>query len=154
MVWCLEHRNTEETESTEEERCMEEQADFDGRHRDLTDRIIACAIKVHRTLGPGFVESMYENALAIELELAGIPFKRQLEVKLTYAGRNVGIHRLDMLVADKIIVELKAKEQICEADKATTLSYLKATRKEIALILNFGKPTIDIKRLGNRESKP
>lgn len=127
------------------------ETDFDGLYKDLTNQIIGCAIRVHRTLGPGFLESVYENALAIELEQAGISFTRQLQVDLIYAGRTVGVHRLDMLVDDKVIVELKAKDQIAEADKATTLSYLKATKKSLALIINFGKPKIDIKRLGNIE---
>lgn len=125
---------------------------FDGLYADLTDRIIACAVKVHKTLGPGFLESVYESALVIELESQGIPFERQLEVKLTYSGQVIGIHRLDVLVDDKVIVELKSKEEICQADKATTLSYLKATHKSIALILNFGKPKLDIKRLGNTKA--
>ena len=132
---------------------MEEdfKTDFDGLYADLTERIMGCAVKVHRTLGPGFLESVYENALAVELESAGIPFQRQLEIKLVYAGEVVGVHRLDMLVDDKVVLELKAKDQIAEADKATTLSYLKATRKNLALIVNFGRPRIDIKRLGNTE---
>ena len=92
---------------------------------------------------------MYENALAIELELNGILFERQLEVKLTYAGHLVGVHRLDMLVEGKVIVELKAKDQLVDADRATTLSYLKATGVRLALILNFGKDKLDIKRLAN-----
>jgi len=123
--------------------------DFDGLYSDLTERIIGCAVKVHRALGPGFLESVYENALAIEFDSADIPFQRQLEVDLTYAGQIVGTHRLDMLVDEKVVVELKAKDQIAEADKATTLSYLKATRKRLALIINFGRPKIDVKRLGN-----
>jgi len=135
---------------------MEEEArcDFEGLYSDLTDRIIGCAVKVHKTLGPGFLESVYENALAIELRSAGIPFERQLEIKLSYAGEVVGVHRLDMLADDKVVVELKAKDQVAEADKATTLSYLKATHKSLALILNFGKPRIEVKRLVNTENSP
>lgn len=125
---------------------------FDGLHAELTDRIIACAVKVHRTLGPGFLESVYENALAIEMEAQGIPFGRQVTVDLMYQRKVVGIHRLDMLVDEKVVVELKAKEQVCQADRATTLSYLKATRKQIGLILNFGRPRLEIKRLGNKEA--
>lgn len=127
--------------------------DFDGLYADLTDRVIACAIKVHKSLGPGFLESVYEKALSIELAASGTAFVCQLPVKIKYGGQVVGEHRLDMLVDDKVVVELKAKEQIAEADKATTLSYLKATNKKLALIINFGKPTIDIKRLGNTEVK-
>jgi len=98
--------------------------DSDGSYADLTDRVIGCAVKVRKALGPGFLESAYENALAVELESQGIPFARQEEIKLTYAGQIVGVHRLDMLVDDK----------------AATLSYLKATGTSIALILNFGRP--------------
>ena len=132
---------------------MEEdfKTDFDGLYADLTERIMGCAVKVHRTLGPGFLESVYENALAVECRSAGMLFQRQLEIKLVYAGEVVGVHRLDMLVDDKVVLELKAKDLIAEADKATTLSYLKATRKNLALIVNFGRPRIDIKRLGNTE---
>lgn len=128
------------------------ETDFDGLYKGLTEQIIGYAIKVHRILGPGFIESVYENALAIELEQADISFTRQMQVNLVYAGRTVGVHRLDMLVDDKVVVELKAKDQIAEADKATTLSYLKATKKSLALIINFGKPKIDIKRLGNTDA--
>lgn len=118
----------------------------------LTERVIGCAVRVHRTLGPGFVELVYEHALAIEMEMAGIKFKRQMEIKITYAGQVVGVHRLDMLVEDKVIVELKAKEEIAQSDKATTLSYLKATGKGLALILNFGTPKLEIKRLANTKN--
>ena len=128
-------------------------ADFDGLYVDLTDRIIGCAVKVHKALGPGFVESVYENALAIEMSEQDILFQQQLQVQLTYSGHVVGVHRLDMLVDDKVVVELKAKEQISESDKATTLSYLKATSKSLALIINFGKPRVEIKRLGNTETE-
>ena len=122
---------------------------FDGLYSDLTERIIGSAMIVHKTLGPGFIESVYENALAIQFEKDGLSFFRQVQIELTYSGQVVGNHRLDMLVDDKVIVELKAKENIAESDKATTLSYLRATRKQLALIINFGKPRLDIKRLGN-----
>lgn len=133
---------------------VSERNGFEGLYADLTERIIGCAIEVHRALGPGFLESVYENALAIELESSGIPFVRQKQIELTYAGRMVGIHRLDMLVDNKVIVELKAKDEVCAADKATVLSYLKATGKGLALIVNFGKPTIEVKRFGNKDPKP
>jgi GxxExxY protein len=121
-------------------------------HADLSRKIIGCALAVHRALGPGFVESVYENALAIEMEKQDLAFARQVEVKVIYAGQQVGLHRLDMLLENKIIVELKAKEQISDSDKATTLSYLRATQKDLALILNFGTPRLVIKRLANTKS--
>jgi len=129
-------------------------ANFDGLYADLTDRVIACAVKVHETLGPGFPESVYENALSIELEAQGIPFARQMTIDLLYQSRVVGVHHLNMLADDKVIVELKANEQVNQADRATTLSYLKAAKKRVALILNFGQSRLDIKRIGNTEPIP
>lgn len=77
---------------------------FDGIHADLTERIIGCAYKVHNELGPGYVEAIYENALAIELEKEDIRFKRQVPVNVFYCGIQVGSHRLDLTAEDKVIV--------------------------------------------------
>lgn len=126
---------------------------FDGVQKDLTERIIGCAFTVHNALGPGFVEMIYENALSIEFERKGILFKRQCPVDVSYAGTVVGQHRLDMLVEDMVVVELKAKDAFTDADIASVLSYLKATDLSIALMLNFGTPRLQIKRLGNMEPK-
>lgn len=106
---------------------------------------------MHNALGSGFVESIYENALMIELEASGLDAKRQVPVKVCYQDQVVGTHRLDLLVQDAVIVELKAKEAFTEADVASVLSYLKATGMTIALLLNFGTPRLQIKRLGNIE---
>ena len=121
---------------------------FDGAHAELTERIIGCAYNVHNELGPGFIEAIYENALAVELEKQGIHFKRQVPVNVFYSGRQVGMHRLDLTAEDKVIVELKAKDSFSESDEANVLSYLKATGFTIALLLNFGTPSLKIKRLG------
>ncbi len=128
-------------------------ASFDGMHKELTERIIACAFKVHRTLLSGFVESVYENALAVEFERQGIPFKRQVPIEVRYAGKVVGQHRLDLLVDDKVVVELKAKEALTEADFSQADSYLRATGLYVALVLNFGTPKLEIKRRGNIDGK-
>jgi GxxExxY protein len=128
-------------------------AKFTGPLADLTDQVIACALNVHRALGPGFVGSVYENAMALDLEEAGLSFERQKQMKVFYKGKQVGIHRLDLLVKDLVIVELKAKEAFCDADIATVLSYLKATGKPVALLLNFGAPQLQIKRLANTASR-
>lgn len=127
---------------------------FDGAHVDLTKRIIGCAYTVHSALGPGFVEAIYENALAVEFERQDICFQRQLEVDVRYAGKSVGLHRLDVLVEGKVIVELKAKDAFSESDIASVLSYLKATDLQIALLLNFGTPMLKVKRLGNADRTP
>lgn len=113
----------------------------------LTDDIIAASIEVHKTPGPGFLESVYENALSLEFESRNIPYKRQWEISIFYNGNEVGKHRLDMFVFDKFVVELKAIKEITNEHFATVRSYLKAVRKRHGLILNFAKPILEIKRV-------
>ena len=115
-------------------------------HEDLTSKIIGAAIEVHKALGPGYVESVYENALALELRTREIPMKRQFTVPVVYQGCEVGMHRLDLFVEDQI-VELKAVKAIEDIHFAVTRSYLRAVGKEHGLILNFAKTTLEIKRV-------
>ena len=103
----------------------------------LTEKIIGCAIEVHRNLGPGLLESIYEEALCIELEDAGLNFSRQLSVPVQYKGRAIGEHRLDLLVQDKVIVELKSVERYDSVFEAQLLSYLRMTGKRVGLLINF-----------------
>jgi GxxExxY protein len=107
----------------------------------ITDRIIAAAIEVHKTLGgPGLLESIYEDALAYELELRKIPFQRQLLVPVLYKGVPVrDALRLDLLVEDRIIVEVKATEKIHEVHSGQALTYLRLTKRRLGLVLNFGQ---------------
>ena len=105
------------------------------------------AIEVHKQLGPGFVESIYENALSVELRHRGIPFQRQLAVPVLYRGVEVGLHRLDLLASNDIVVELKAVKEIADTHFAFVRSYLRAIGKNHGLILNFAKPTLEIKRV-------
>lgn len=105
--------------------------------KDITEKIISCAIEVHSALGPGLLESLYEEALVEEFKLRRIPFERQKEVVLKYKGKNIGNHRLDLLVEDKVIVELKATDAINKIYEAQLLTYLKATNKRIGLLVNF-----------------
>src|SRR5438045_8483701 len=107
------------------------------RNHAITERIIACAIRVHRALGPGFLESVYEEALAVEFALSGIQFIRQHPVPLFYRDHQVGEHRLDFLVDGKIVVELKAISKLEDIHFAVGRSYLKATNLEDGLLLNF-----------------
>ena len=95
---------------------------------DIAHRVIGAAIEVHKTLGPGFLEATYEKALAIELELRGLDVKRQYPVQLTYKGHSVGEGRLDLLVEDCLIVELKTVESLQPIHMAQIMSYLKATQ--------------------------
>jgi GxxExxY protein len=116
-------------------------------HGNLTERIIGCAIGVHRSLGPGFLEKIYEEALCLELSRAGLGIERQKVVTIVCEGRPVGEHRLDLLIEGSVVVELKACKGIEDVHLATARSYLKATSLQIALVLNFARPTLDIKRV-------
>lgn len=114
----------------------------DERMNELTGAVIGAAIEVHRVLGAGFLESVYEEALALELELRGIGFSRQKVVAVTYKGRRIGEGKLDLLVANTLIVELKAVANITPIHEAQVLSYLKMTRYPLGLLINFNVPLL------------
>ncbi|MBI5007005.1 MAG: GxxExxY protein [Nitrosomonadales bacterium] len=105
----------------------------------LTEKIIAAAIEVHKNLGPGLLESIYEEALCIELELMGLSFQQQLAVDVMYKGRAIQGQRLDLLVANEVVVEIKSLRTLPEVATAQVLSYLKATGLKRGLLLNFGE---------------
>lgn len=113
----------------------------------LAHRVIGAAIEVHGVLGPGFLESVYEEALCIELTLRGIPFARQVPIGAHYKGQWVGEARLDLLVDEKLVVELKATEKLAPIHVAQILSYLKTSRLHLGLIVNFN---VTLLRLGIR----
>lgn len=115
----------------------------------LTERIIKCAFRVSNTLGSGFLEKVYENALRVEMETEGLDVRQQHPVGVTYGGEMVGGFFADLLVGDAIVVELKAVKSLDEIHMAECLNYLKATGLEICLLLNFGKPKPEIKRIVN-----
>jgi GxxExxY protein len=110
----------------------------------LTYDIIGAAMEVHSLLGPGFLESIYKHALLHELRLRGLETKTEVEVHISYKDHHIGKHRLDLLVGDTVIVEIKGVSAINDVH---TLSYLKATNLELALILNFGGSSLSWKRL-------
>ncbi len=112
-----------------------------------TGRIIAAAIEVHRELGPGFLETFYENALALELRARGISFQRQLAVPVLYKGHEVGLHRVDLFVLDEIVVELKAVKTMVNVHFVVVRSYLRVIGRKHGLLLNFARPTLEIKRV-------
>lgn len=109
---------------------------------DLARRVIDAAVEVHRHLGPGYSESVYENALAIELGLRGISFQRQAGFSVDYKGQEVGEGRMDLLVERLLIVELKAVDRFTEVHVSQALSYLKATGFPLALLINFDVPVL------------
>ena len=110
--------------------------DFE-RINQVTKQIIACALEVHKNLGPGFLESVYEESLCIELDLSGIPYRRQLEIDVEYKGHLIKGQRLDLLVDDLVVVENKAVGEVLPIHKMIVMSYLKATQKRIGLLINY-----------------
>jgi GxxExxY protein len=115
------------------------------KHQDLTGRIIQCVYKVHNTLGFGFLENVYQNALLIELEKKGLKAVRETPIQVSYEGMVVGEYVADILVEDRIILELKSVKELHPAHEAQLINYLKATRLEVGLLINFGE-RVDIKR--------
>ncbi|MCA9248790.1 MAG: GxxExxY protein [Planctomycetales bacterium] len=109
---------------------------------ELARFVIGAAIEVHQVLGAGFLESVYENALAIELKLRKIEFERQCPVHLEYKGKAVGEARLDFLVGKRLIVELKAVDDIAPIHHAQVINYLRATKLELGLLINFNVPLL------------
>ena len=123
------------------------------QNKALTDRIIGAAIRVHKELGPGFLEAMYEEALAIELAAVNVYFERQKLLPVFYREHLIGEHRLDFLVEQKVIIELKAISALENIHFAILRSYLKAANLADALLLNFAKARLTVKRVG-REYQP
>lgn len=119
-------------------------------YSDLTYQIIGFSMKVHNTLGNGFLEKVYENSLMILLRRAGIKAEQQVPIKVWFEGEIVGDYIADILVEDKIILELKVADKITDVYKAQTLNYLKATKLDLALILNFGGKSLEHFRLINK----
>lgn len=112
----------------------------------LTGQVIGCAMKVHRALGPGFVESVYQNALAHELRRTGLPLEVQKSVKVRYGGVVVGDFVVDLLVAGRVLVENKAVRALGKDHEIQLVNYLTATGIEIGLLLNFGASSLEVKR--------
>ncbi|HJY53302.1 MAG TPA: GxxExxY protein [Candidatus Udaeobacter sp.] len=117
------------------------------RDSEITDAIIAAAVAVPRELGPGFLETVYEQALAVEFAIRGIAFVRQKSIPLFYRDHQIGEHRIDFLLEDKIIVELKAIEALEKVHFAIVRSYLKAAGLSDGLILNFSSMPLTVKRV-------
>ena len=104
---------------------------------ELTREVISSAIEVHSILGPGLLENVYEEAFCHEFKIRNIPFERQKEIKLSYKGHSIGLHRLDLVVNDKVILELKAVNELNKIYEAQIISYLKATGLQVGLLINF-----------------
>ena len=115
--------------------------------KELSDKIIDCAFEVHKTLGYGFLENVYEISLKYELEDSGLQVEQQAAIQVAYKGRIAGDYRADLFVEKKIILELKAEKQLNSGHEAQLLNYLKATNIKIGYLINFGKYKLEFKRL-------
>jgi len=111
--------------------------EFQEQRDPLTEKIIGCALEVHRTLGPGLLESTYESALCIEFQLAGLIFERQLIIPVTYKNQPIGEYRLDLLVEKQVVIEIKSVDRFDPIFEAQLLTYLKITGLKRGLLLNF-----------------
>ena len=116
--------------------------------KELTEQIIAAAIEVHRELGPGFLESVYEEAFCIELQHRNLAFERQKILDIPFRREKAGEHRLDLLVESKVIVELKAVKEFEPVFFAIVRSYLKAAKLQTGLLINFNAVPLAVKRIG------
>ena len=116
-------------------------------YSDLTKNIIGAAMEVHRILGCGFLESVYEESLAIEFNLRKIPYERQKSFDVLYKGKKIKQFICDFVVYDKIIVELKAIKEITNIEHAQIINYLKVTNLKLGLFLNFGSSSLEIRRV-------
>lgn len=124
------------------------------KYSELTGRIIKCAMTVHSFLGSGFQEVIYQRALAIELGLAEINFRREFEMPIFYRNERIGLRRVDFLVEETLSVELKAVSKLEDVHLAQAINYLEAYNLEIGLLINFGETSLSFKRLTNKKHKP
>ena len=116
----------------------------------LTHKIIGCAMQVHRVLGNGFQELIYQRSLAIEMRYAGLEFEREKEMKIYYRNEEVGTRRVDFFVEGKVMVELKAVEKLEDVHKAQAINYCEAYGIADGLLINFGGKSLDFKRVYNK----
>jgi GxxExxY protein len=123
------------------------------KYSELTGKIIGCAMEVHRVLGNGFQEVIYQRALEIEMYEQHIFFEREYEMPIHYKGKQIGTRRVDFLVEEKISVELKALTKLEDVHYAQAINYLEAYNLEIGLLLNFGAKSLEFKRLTNSKFK-
>jgi GxxExxY protein len=117
------------------------------KHSEITGKIIGCAMKVHSELGNGFQEIIYQRALAIEMQKHNLIFNRELEMPIYYDGVDIGKRRVDFLVSDIVMVEIKATSKLEDAHLAQILNYLEAYKLETGLLLNFGSKSLEFRRI-------
>jgi len=116
----------------------------------LTHKIIGCAMEVHKQLGNGFQEVIYQRALAIEFSLQALDYAREMEMELQYKGEHIGTRRVDFFVEEQVMVEIKAIEKLEDVHKAQAINYCEAYNIADGLLINFGSQSLDFKRVYNR----
>lgn len=121
------------------------------KYKELTEKIIACAMKVHSTLGNGFQEVIYQRALEIEMRKAGLGFTREMEMIIYYDGEEIGTRRVDFFVEEVIMVEIKAISSLEDVHLAQAMNYVEAYKMEVGLLLNFGSKSLQFKRVHNNK---
>lgn len=119
------------------------------KHEDITYKIIACAMEVHKKIGPGYPEYIYHRALMIEFKLQKVYFEDEFEIRIYYKGEQVGIRRVDFLVEKEVPLEIKAATELSDLNIAQAKNYLEAGGIEIGLLINFGASSLQFKRMIN-----
>lgn len=125
------------------------QGSINMKHEELTHKIIGCSMEVHKALGNGFQEVIYQRALEIEMGFQGLLFEREKELPIFYRGQNIGTRRVDFFVDGKVMVELKAIIELEDVHLAQAKNYLEAYKMEVGLLVNFGAKSLQFKRLIN-----
>lgn len=121
---------------------------MEHKHTDITEKIINAAFEVHSKLGAGFLEQVYHSAMKIALKERGLKFNSEKEYKIFFNNQEIAMHKLDLVIEDKIVVELKAVvDEMPNIYRAQILSYLKVSKLEVGLLINFGNESLDVKRL-------
>jgi GxxExxY protein len=121
------------------------------KHKELTEKMIGYAMKVHSTLGNGFQEVIYQRALEIEMRKMGLGYTREMEMTIYYDGEDIGTRRVDFFVEDAVMVEMKAIVALEEVHLAQAMNYVEAYKMEIGLLLNFGSKSLQFKRVHNNK---
>lgn len=116
-------------------------------YSDITDKVIGAASKVHKELGPGLVEKLYQRALKIELSKKGVNAEREKRINMRYNGVNIGFDKVDFDAENKVLVEIKAVSELSEIHRAQMISYLKSSGRRVGLLINFGRIRLELKRI-------
>lgn len=123
------------------------------KYSELTGKIIGCAMEVHKILGPGFPEKIYQRALAQELTIQGLSFRQEFYIPIQYKNQKIGSRRVDFLIEEKISTEIKATSALDDLNLNQALNYLEAYHLEVGLLINFGAKSLQFKRLINSKIK-